>query len=288
MKIRELYSRTVQRLRREGIADPALEAELILRAFLGISRVELFLADGVLGATRLREFETLLLRRLGREPLAYILGEQEFWSLPFFVSPDVLIPRSETELLIGQVLSLVSVPATFAGQILELGVGSGIIATVLALELPNTEVVAVDLSRGALGVAARNIDRHGVGQRISLLNGDWFGPLRPSAKFDFIVANPPYVAGQVRESLQPELFFEPDLALYAGDDGSLSYRRIIPFCRRYLRLGGYVVFEIGADQEQMIHDLFSSAPGLDLVEIVRDYAGLPRVAIAKAVDDVGP
>lgn len=288
MKVRELYNQTVSRLRQGNILEGTLEAELLLRFFLDLSRVDLFLDDRELSPLELEEFEALVVRRLAREPLAYIIGEQEFWSLPFEVTPSVLIPRPETELLIEQVIKLVEEPAGFSGNILELGVGSGIISTVLALEFPKVDVVAIDLSVEALAVAARNIKRHGVAGRVSLVNGDWLEPLCQEDNFDFIVSNPPYVAGQVRGDLQPELGFEPDLALYAGDDGADAYQLIIPSCGDYLNSGGYVLFEIGADQEQMICDLFMATPSLDLVEIVKDYAGLPRIALAKAVDVVVP
>jgi release factor glutamine methyltransferase len=286
MKIRELYNQTIQRLQHENIPDAALETEFLLRFLLRVSRVELFLDNKDLSPDKVVEFEELLVRRLAREPLAYIIGEQEFWSLSFEVSSDVLIPRSETELLIEKVLSLIDDPATFSGRILELGAGSGVISIVLALELPQAEVVAVDLSRKALAVAARNIEMHGVGERVSLINGDWFSPLCPESKFDFIVSNPPYVAGQTRDGLQPELVFEPDLALFAGDDGTVSYKKIIPSCWQYLKPGGYVLFEIGAEQGGMVQDLFTATANLEFVEIVPDYAGLARVALAKAVDDV--
>ncbi|MEN8134752.1 MAG: peptide chain release factor N(5)-glutamine methyltransferase [Thermodesulfobacteriota bacterium] len=287
MKVRELYNQTVSRLRQVNIPDDALEAEFLLRFALGLSRVELFLDERQLSRSELDKLESLLLRRLGREPLAYIIGEQEFWSLSFEVSPAVLIPRPETELLIENVLSLVDNPTTFSGQVLELGVGSGIITVVLALELAGAELVAVDLSPQALEVAARNIERHGVAERVVLVNGDWFCPLAPESKFDFIVSNPPYVAGQARDNLQPELDFEPGLALYADDSGMAAYQRIIPACNQYLKPGGYVLCEIGGEQEEMIHKLFMAAPNLELREIVKDYAGLPRVALAQAVDGTG-
>ena len=188
MKVRELYNQTINRLRQVDIPDDALEAELLLRFFLGLNKIELFLENRELSLAELDEFETLLLRRLAREPLAYIIGEQEFWSLPFAVSPAVLIPRPETELLIENVLALVDNPATFSGRILDLGVGSGVISVVLALELPQAEFVAVDLSARALKVAAGNITRHGVAERVALVNGDWFSPLASGVKFDFIVS----------------------------------------------------------------------------------------------------
>jgi release factor glutamine methyltransferase len=284
MKTRELYNRTASRFRREDIPDAELEAELLLRAFLDLDRAGLFLDERQLVDSELERFETLVLRRLAREPLSYITGEKEFWSLSFEVSPAVLIPRPETELLIENVLNLVENPATFTGKILDLGTGSGIIAVVLALELPGAELVAVDRSGEALAVAARNSIRHGTGDRITLIKGDWFSPFRPTAKFDFIVSNPPYVASSIRRSLQPELEFEPEAALYAGDDGMEAYRRLIPFCRRHLSPGGHVLFEIGADQEKMIRELFKDTSGLELLEIHKDYNGLARIVSAKTVD----
>jgi release factor glutamine methyltransferase len=284
MKVRELYNQTVSRLRRGNIPEEALEAELLLRFFLGLDRVGLFLDDRELRRSDLDGFEILLRRRLAREPLSYIIGEQEFWSRPFAVSPDVLIPRPETELLIEKILSLIENPENFSGNILELGAGSGVIAIVLALELPGAAVVAVDLSAKALAVAADNVARHGVGDRVVLVKGDWYEPLESGMKFDFIVSNPPYVAEPLRAHLQPELGFEPELALFAGADGLAAYQKIIPATPQYLQPGGHVLFEIGADQEEAIRHLLSAVPGLVLLEIVRDYAGLPRIALAKAVD----
>lgn len=286
MKVQELYKQTASRLRLGNIPDETLEAELLLRFFLGLDRIGLFLAERELDSADLARFEQLLRRRLAREPLAYIVGEQEFWSLGFGVSPEVLIPRPETELLIEKILSLIKDPATFSGQILELGTGSGIIAIVLALELVGAEIFAVDLSEMALAVAARNVLRHGVADRVRLVNGDWFSPFAPGTKFDFIVSNPPYVAGLLSGHLQPELGFEPELALFAGDDGLAAYQTIIPSAWQHLRPGGYVLFEIGADQEEAIRHLLSAVPGFTLIEIVNDYAGLTRIALAKAVDGV--
>jgi len=221
---------------------------------------------------------------LSREPLAYIIGEKDFWSLPFAVSPGVLIPRPETELLIEKFLSLVDDCSTFRGSVLDLGVGSGIIATVLALELPGAEIVGVDLSSEALAVASRNLQRHGVGSRVSLVKGNWLNSIGTEGKFDFIVSNPPYVASSWSGRLQPELGFEPGLALYAGEDGMTAYNIIVPPCHHYLKPGGHLLFEIGADQEEMITKLFNTTPHLELLEIGKDYGGHPRTVVAKAVD----
>jgi len=284
MKVRELYNQTLNRLRLAGIPDETIEAELLLRFQLDLDRVGLFLADRELGSDELDRFESLLSRRLSREPLSYITGEKEFWSLSFEVSPAVLIPRPETELLIEKTLSLIRLPADFKGRILDLGTGSGVVPIVLALELPGAELVSVDLSIDALHFAARNVAKHGVGDRVSLINGNWFEALLPEAVFDLVVSNPPYVATKVRDELQLELDFEPEMALYAGDDGMESYQYLIPSCREYLKKGGHVLFEIGSDQAQGVEAVFDETRGLELIEIVNDLSGLPRVAVAMAVD----
>jgi release factor glutamine methyltransferase len=284
MKIRELSNQAVSRLRQAGIPDAAIEAELLLRFQLDLDRVALFLLDRELSIEELDRFESLLVRRLTREPLSYITGEKEFWSLSFEVSPAVLIPRPETELLIEKTLSLIKLPVDFKGQILDLGTGSGVVPIILALELPGAEMVSVDLSPEALLLAGRNVAKHGVSDRVSLVNGDWLEPLAPVAFFDLIVSNPPYVAGRVHGDLQPELDFEPEMALYAGEDGMDAYHDLVPSCRQYLQPGGHLLFEIGADQAEAIEAVFAGTAGLELIEIVNDLSGLPRVAVAKAVD----
>ena len=284
MKVRELSNQAVSRLQQAGIPDAAIEAELLLRFQLDLDRVALFLLDRDLSIEELDRFESLLVRRLSREPLSYITGEKEFWSLSFEVSPAVLIPRPETELLIEKTLSLIKLPVDFKGRVLDLGTGSGVVPIVLALELPGAELVSVDLSSEALLLAARNVAMHGVGDRVSLLNGDWLEPLVVRRSFDLIVSNPPYVAGRVHGELQPELDFEPEMALYAGEDGMDAYRDLIPSCREYLKTGGHVLFEIGADQAEAVEAVFAGTAGLELVEIVNDLSGLARVVVAKAVD----
>jgi release factor glutamine methyltransferase len=284
MKVLELSNQAVSRLRQAGIPDAAIEAELLLRFQLDLDRVALFLLDRELSSEELERFESLLVRRLSREPLSYITGEKEFWSLSFEVSPAVLIPRPETELLIEKTLSLIKLPTDFKGQILDLGTGSGVVPIVLALELPGAELVSVDLSLDALLLAARNVAQHEVGDRVTLLNGDWLEPLVVGTSFDFIVSNPPYVASRVQGELQPELDFEPEVALYAGEDGMDAYHDLIPSCREYLKTGGHLLFEIGADQAEAVEAVFGRTAGLELIDIVDDLSKLPRVVVAKAVD----
>lgn len=281
MKPGELQRRTAGRLRAAGIPDPALEAEILLRYHLDLDRVALHLNERVLEPGELAVFEKLVIRRLSREPLSYIVGEKEFWSLAFKVSPAVLIPRPETELLLEEVLQRVDDPAAFAGTILDLGTGSGAIAVVLALELPRARLFGVDISPSALALAAENGRRHGVAARLTWLRGDWLAPVSPASRFDFIVANPPYVAESTRKQLAPELAFEPGQALYAGADGMAAIRRFVPETPAFLASGGWLLVEIGYDQAEAVTELLRAVPDLDLVEIVKDYAGLPRLVVAR-------
>jgi len=281
MKPRDLQLRTADRLQAAGIYDAVLEAEILLRYFLDLDRVALHLDERLLEPCDLADFEQLVTRRLSREPLSYIVGEKEFWSLPFKVSPAVLIPRPETELLIEEVLKRIDDPGVFAGTILDLGSGSGVIPVVLARELPRARLVGIDLSRSALALAAENSRRHGVADRVNWLQGDWFGPIRPRNLFDFILANPPYVAETCRDQLEPELDFEPGQALYAGADGMAAIRRFVPQSPAYLRAGGWFLMEIGSDQEALVTEVIRTIPDLELLEILKDYGGLPRLAVAR-------
>ncbi len=279
MKPRELQPQIAARLRAAGIPEASLEAELLLRHPLGLDRVGLHLDDRELDRRTLDAIEGLVSRRLGREPLSYILGEKEFWSLPFAVSPAVLIPRPETELLIEEVLRRVPETATFAGEICDLGSGSGVIPVVLARELPRARLVGIDISPAALAVATANGRRHGVEARLTWLEGDWFAPLPAGSRFDFVVGNPPYVAENTRDRLQPELAHEPPRALFGGPDGLAAIRRILPGSLQFLKPGGFLLLEIGGDQEEAVYEECRSLPAFEEPAIVKDYAGLPRLLV---------
>jgi release factor glutamine methyltransferase len=241
------------------------------------------LTDRAATLDELARCAALVERRLGREPLAYILGEKEFWSLTFTVSPAVLIPRPETELLIEAVLAKIPEPSTFAGAILDLGSGSGVIPVVLAHELPQARLVGVDISPAALVVAAVNSRRHNVAERIVWQAGDWFGAVSPDSRFSFVVSNPPYVAELSRPSLQPELAFEPPGALFAGVEGLDDLRHLISQSPPFLLPGGWLIMEIGYDQGEAVEALLRAQLVLEAVEIIRDHAGLVRLAVARKI-----
>ncbi len=283
MTIRELYRSAVQRLEQAGIPGPEPEAVLLLRHLLGLGRAQLFLQGGEEVAEDKRAFfEELLARRTAREPLAYILGEQEFWSLSFAVSPEVLIPRPETEELLERVFATVQESGLPPGPVLDLGVGSGVITVVLARELPEREIVGVDRSLAALRMAAANIARHRVEARTLLVNADWLTAIAERRAFSLVVSNPPYIALEAYASLQPEVRdFEPGLALTSGGDGLDAIRILARGVRRVLKPGGCLFMEIGYDQKEAVLNIFASFPEYDSVLVHHDLAGLPRILEAR-------
>jgi len=218
----------------------------------------------------------LVERRRGGEPLQYIVGETEFYGLPFYVTRDVLIPRPETEHLVEKVLEFV---LDFPGpSIVDIGTGSGAIAVALAHKLPRASITAIDLSASALAVARKNAKCNGVALRF--LEGDLLTPVA-GEKFQIIVSNPPYVPTTDRSTLSIEVRdHEPALALFAGIDGLDIYRLLIPQAFACLVPGGFVVLEIGYGQSPAITELLARS-GFEQIEFIPDLQGIPRVACAR-------
>jgi release factor glutamine methyltransferase len=220
----------------------------------------------------------LLERRYNGEPIQYIVGGTEFYGLPFRVTPDVLIPRPETEHLVEQVIALAA--RYQAPRIVDVGTGSGAIAIALAHHLPNAAITATDISSAALTTARQNAELNGVSDRIRFLEGDLLGPVTDE-QFDIIVSNPPYVPLADRGPLAVEVRdHEPALALFAGDDGLDIYRRLIPAAFAALVPGGLVVLEIGCGQSAAIASLLAES-GFDQIEFAPDLQNIPRVASAR-------
>jgi release factor glutamine methyltransferase len=272
-----------RRLEDGGIDDAEIEAEVLLRHALGdLSRAALFqrLGDGIEAATASR-YETLLARRLAHEPTAHITGRREFYGLEFSVTPDVLIPRPETETLVEAVIELaLRLPATARGPLIaDVGTGSGAIAVALAVSLPRAELWATDLSWEALTVAAGNAQRHGVERRIALRHGDLLLPL--DRRVDVIVANLPYVSTEDWSRLAPELReHEPRLALDGGAEGLDLLKALLHQAPRYLRPGGTVCVEYALGQEDAVARLArASLPGATL-RVLNDLTRRPRALLA--------
>jgi release factor glutamine methyltransferase len=258
------------------------EAEILLAHTLGARRIDLYLNhDQPLGKDELKRFKTLIKRRLQGEPVAYITGTREFWSLEMMVGPSVLIPRPETECLVEAVLPFLRDPSGVPKRVLDMGTGSGAIVIALAHEYPEGHYVAMDLSLAALQLARQNARNHQVDGRIAWFCGNWAAPLKPDREtFDLIVANPPYIRSTDIDGLQVEVRdHEPRLALDGSRDGVACLRSIIQSAHRYLRPGGVLALEMGCDQAAAIVDIASHGGGYDKPRIIKDYSGLDRVAM---------
>ena len=274
------------RLRAAGIqpAEADLSARLLAEHLLGWDTARLFTSGSdIEPAGFAGDFDALVSRRAAREPLHYIVGHREFWALDFEVSPAVLIPRPDTELIVEVALELFP-SSTERLAVAEAGTGCGCLAVAIAYERPNARVTATEISEAALEVARRNARRHSVADRITFVLGDLLAPLGAGGDlaFDFIMANPPYVAERSRPGLQPEVRdHEPGVALFGGADGLHLIERLVDQTPARLRPGGYLAFEFGCGQDEDIERLLSAAAGLELVELRCDLQGIARTAVAR-------
>lgn len=253
-----------------------LEAELLLAATLGMDRVGLYVNfERPLDPTELAAFRERVQRRARREPVQYILGETEFWSLRFDVSPAVLVPRGDTEVLVEEALARIE----GAARVLDVGTGSGAIAVALAHEKSEVLLTALDCSLPALEVARRNALRHGVADRVNCLAGELAA--LPPGPFDMVVSNPPYIPSRDWEKLMPEVRdHEPRLALDGGEDGLEAYRHLARQAARILVPGGWLLVEVGIGQAKDVSALFK-AGGLIEINQRDDYARIPRVVMGR-------
>ncbi len=276
--IGSLLQWTQQYFSGKGVENPRLDAELLLCHVLGKDRLYLYVHfDQPLYGHELAAFRELVKKRGARVPVAYILGEKGFMGLSFKVSPAVLIPRPETELLVEAVLE--TVMPLQKPHLLDLGTGSGAIIVSLLGRCQQATGVAVDLSAAALAVAAENARQNGVAERLTLLQGDLFAPLPPAARFDAIVSNPPYIPAADVDALVPEVQKEPRLALDGGRDGLDYYRRLAEMAPNYIKPGGLLALEIGIDQHETVPALLRAA-GWQVQPVRSDYGGVPRVVLA--------
>lgn len=273
----EAALRRVTALLAPALPDPGREAIALLCATLGLSRTQLLVrGDEAVEATRLRELVAQARRRASGEPLAYLAGRREFWSLELEVGPAVLVPRPETETLVARALELGDeiVQGGRAPHVVDLGTGSGAIAIAIARERPDWPVTAVDASAGALAVCARNARRHAV-DRIELCRGDWLAAV-PGRAFDLVVSNPPYLADTDPALQEDGLRFEPRAALAAGPDALSALRTIAAASPAQLRHGGALLLEHGADQADAVAAILV-ARGFCHVVSRRDLAGHARI-----------
>lgn len=258
------------------IASARLEAELLLAATLDLDRVGLYVNfERPLDAAELAAFRQQVQRRAKGEPVQYILGETEFWSLPFTVCPAVLVPRADTEVLVEEALARMK----DSDSVLDVGTGSGAIAVALAHEKPGAQITALDSSEVALQVARGNVERNGVAERVACIAGD-LAEL-PPGPFAMVVSNPPYIPTADCEQLMPEVRdHEPRLALDGGEDGLSAYRQLASQADRVLAPGGWLLVEVGMGQAEEVAAMFKTA-GLGEVTCRDDYAGIPRVVAGR-------
>lgn len=286
--IKELLDWTQGYFRERGIAAARLEAELLLAYVLGQNRVYLYANyDAPSNPPERETYRNLIKRRAAGEPLAYITGSKEFMSLDYRVSPEVLIPRPETELLVEQVIDLVKERQVYdetanraersAARICDVGTGSGAIAVSLAYYLPQSTVYAVDLSAAALDIARNNALSHAV--QVEYFQGDLLSPFFEAEPFDFIVANLPYIPEPEYLALERGILeYEPREALVAGGDGLDLYRRLLPQALELLAPGGYIIYEIGAGQGLAALRLMER---FAQVELLADLTGRDRIIKAR-------
>ena len=280
MTLGESWAGASSLLLRRGVGAPDLEAEVLLRFALGISRAQFFSTLGSdLAAAQRREIDLLVERRSAGEPLAYIRGSREFYGLELVVSPAVLVPRQETETLVDLVLELSRNGGWEVPRVADVGTGSGAIAVAVAANAPGAQLFAVDASRRALEVADANRRRHGVADRVHLLLGDMIAPLR--GPIDLIVSNPPYIRSGDMEALPDAVRREPAMALDGGDDGLGPTFRLLREAAPLLSPGGALVVEIDPPRLPAIAAYARSSFPVALIESRNDLLGLPRAVVVR-------
>ena len=295
--LRSILVDGIKRLRKGRVGEPQLEAEILLSYLLKIDRFDLYLKPNFKlsskeKATLIKQYFQLIERRVGGEPLAYIVGHKEFWSLDFFVSPYTLIPRPETELIIETLTDDLFSSLKKAQLIGDIGTGTGCIAISLYVEMLKKgivhypSVIATDISQQALKIAFMNKRRLLMGEkpRLFFINADWLSSFKKDT-FDILISNPPYIPQKDYDELMPEVrLFEPKEALIGGDDGLYFVKRLFLEGSQVLKKGGVLVFEIGYNQKGQIKELLSFHKDVfELIYIKDDLQGHPRVVCVSKI-----
>ena len=283
MTIGKLLITGATRLKEAGIDNPAREVELFLAHILKSKRIDMYLnSNNLVSEEQICIYNEFIERRISKEPVAYIIGSQEFRHLTFKVNRNVLIPRPETELLAEHALEIID--KNMKGyEILDLCTGSGVLAVSIQKRFPFIKMSASDISTKALKVAGENALLNGVFEKISFFKSDLFKGIKKGKKFHMIISNPPYVPREEMKKLMDDVrLFEPKEALDGGREGLKFYKEIIKKAPDFLFPGGYLALEIGFGQADKIRNLFNENGKFDILRLVRDYAAIERVLIAKA------
>jgi release factor glutamine methyltransferase len=285
--IKNLLKVTTDYLKEKQIENPRLTAEVLLAHQLNIDRMSLYINfDQPLNESELSGYRLLIKRRLQREPLQYITGVQEFWSLDFIVDPQVLIPRPESELLVELAINQLKSPNAFENhppKILDLGTGCGALAISLAKEVQEAKIWATDISSGALKLANLNAKKHGVADRIKFKHGDLWNPLiNQDITFDIIISNPPYIACEEYNDLPPEVRdYEPRSALDGKENGMYYIEKILKGGLRFLNTEGLILLEMAPDQTNEALSLIGQIKGYGESSRIKDYSHRYRVVMAQ-------
>lgn len=287
--IGRLLTWTTDFLREKGAESPRLDAEVLLAHARGCKRIELYTTFEDVAADDLREkFRALVKERAAGKPVAYLVGQREFFSLPFEVTSDVLIPRPETEQLVVRALDLAKEAGKASGDgwtIADVGTGSGILAVTLAKRLPKSRVTAIDVSTKALSVARRNAERHGVAERIEFVESDVFANAGGLKNLDLIVSNPPYITtAEMAELADDVRRYEPALALDGGPAGTSVIERLQPQAAERLRPAGWLLMEISPTIVARVEQLIDATAGLVRRATLKDIAWLARVVQAQRTE----
>jgi release factor glutamine methyltransferase len=267
-------------LEKAGIDSAAAEVEWILCYVLNLDRLHLYLYGAtLLNEENRRRVDEVIARRVTRYPLQYILEESWFYGRKFFVSPAVMVPTPETELLCEAAIKFLGQRHIESPRILDVGVGSGVISVTVALEIATAHVVALDISSGALEVARRNAADLGVTEKIEFRQSDFFAAVQPEERFDLILSNPPYIAEPDYAGLQPEVLADPKVAMTAGPEGLDAIRAIVEQAPDFLAEGGRIMFEIGFNQAERVARLTERDPRYDEINILRDLNDIDRIVL---------
>jgi release factor glutamine methyltransferase len=285
--VRRVLDWTTAHLKQHGSETPRLDAEILLAHARACRRIELYTRyDEPLTDIQRAVMRDLTQRRAKSEPVAYLVGHREFFSLDFRVTPDVLIPRPDTETLVVELLD--AAKAVESPRILDLGTGSGCIAVAAAVNLRSERITATDVSEAALTIARQNAETHAVTDRIRFLHGDLFTPLPDGEQFEVIASNAPYIAEGERETLQNDVRrYEPHAALFAGPTGTEILFRIIDGAAARLTPGGTLLLEVSPEQADAVRTRIEATGAYQDVRVVKDAAGLLRVVRARKLD-AGP
>jgi len=284
-----LLTWTTEYLTSQGAESPRLDAEILLAESRGCPRIDLYAAFDEIAPDETRDtFRELVSRRAKGTPVAYLVGRREFFALDFEVTPEVLIPRPETELLVVALLDQIKAnqadeaTASKKWSIADVGTGSGILAICAAKHVSLAQVTAIDISPTALAVAKRNAERHEVSEKITFLESDLFDRVDKGVRFDYVLSNPPYVSTAEMAQLPTDVKnFEPHQALHAGEQGTEVIERLVPQAAERLQPGGALFLEVSPMIADAVEKIVQNQPGLELGTTIRDLAGHARVVVAQ-------